>query len=129
MNSIESSAKTTEEAIALGLEKLGASYADVQIDIISEGSKGFLGFGSKPVVVKLTKKEEDNASAEVLSAVSLSDAIAGKKPRTQTRQTAQKPEKEARPAAAEAPAKKPETRAAAASVAKDEAAQETAPAE
>ena len=32
-----------EEAISLGLEELGVSLADVKIDIVEEGTKGFLG--------------------------------------------------------------------------------------
>ena len=44
MRSVESSAKTMEEAVTQGLEKLGVSFADVKIDILDEGSKGFLGF-------------------------------------------------------------------------------------
>ena len=36
MRSVESSAKTMEEAISLGLEKLEASIADVTIDIVEE---------------------------------------------------------------------------------------------
>ena len=53
MRSVESSAKTMEEAVTQGLEKLGVSFADVKIDILDEGSKGFLGIlGGKPVVVQ-----------------------------------------------------------------------------
>lgn len=49
MRSVESSAKTMEEAVTQGLEKLGVSFADVKIDILDEGSKGFLGIlGGKP---------------------------------------------------------------------------------
>ena len=59
MRSVESSAKTMEEAVSLGLEKLGASLADVNIDILDEGSKGFLGIlGGKPCVVRLTMRED-----------------------------------------------------------------------
>ena len=54
MRSVESSAKTMEEAVSLGLEKLEASIADVTIDIVEEGSKGFLGLGSKDAVVKVS---------------------------------------------------------------------------
>ena len=43
MRSVESSAKTMEEAVTQGLEKLGVSFADVKIDILDEGSKGFFG--------------------------------------------------------------------------------------
>ena len=62
MRSVESSAKTMEEAVTLGLEKLGVSFSDVKIDILDEGSKGFLGFlGGKPVVVRLTVREDEEA--------------------------------------------------------------------
>lgn len=58
MRSIESKAKTMEEAVSLGLEQLGVSFEDVNIDILDEGHKGFLGLlGAKPVVVRLTVKE------------------------------------------------------------------------
>lgn len=42
MKSYESSAKTIEEAISAGLEKLGASISDVTIDVLEEGSKGLV---------------------------------------------------------------------------------------
>ncbi len=75
MRSIQSSAKTMEEAVTQGLEKLGVSLGDVTIDILDEGSKGFLGLlGSKPVMVKLTVREgvEDG---DILSAFSLEEAV------------------------------------------------------
>ena len=76
MRSIQSSAKTMEEAVTLGLEKLGVSLGDVTIDILDEGSKGFLGLlGGKPVVVKLTVREGVDDS-DILSAFSLSDSQA-----------------------------------------------------
>ena len=54
MRSIESKAKTMEEAVSLGLEQLGVSFEDVNIDILDEGHKGFLGLlGAKPVVCLL----------------------------------------------------------------------------
>ena len=63
MKRVESKGKTVEEAISLGLEKLGVSFEDVTIDIISEGEKGFLGFiGTRPAIVNLTLKEDEDAS-------------------------------------------------------------------
>lgn len=63
MKRVESKGKTVEEAISLGLEKLGVSFEDVTIDIVSEGEKGFLGFiGTKPAVVTLTMKEDEEGS-------------------------------------------------------------------
>ncbi|MBQ7901303.1 MAG: protein jag [Clostridia bacterium] len=54
MQSIEMSAKTKDEAIAAALAKLGASIDEVEVEIIEEGAKGFLGFGNKDAVVKVT---------------------------------------------------------------------------
>ena len=54
MQSIEMSAKTKDEAIAAALAKLGASIDEVEVEVIEEGAKGFLGFGNKDAVVKVT---------------------------------------------------------------------------
>ncbi len=76
MKSIQSSAKTMEEAVTQGLEKLGVSLGDVTIDILDEGSKGFLGIlGGKPVVVKLTVRDGVDNS-DILSSFSLREAVA-----------------------------------------------------
>ena len=102
MRSVESSAKTMEEAVTQGLEKLGVSFADVKIDILDEGSKGFLGIlGGKPVVVRLTVREDVEEGEDLLSSVALEDAV--KKPEQKparkraSRSKAEKPAKEAKP--------------------------------
>ena len=106
MKSIESSARTMEEAVSQGLEKLGASFEDVKIEILDEGSKGFLGiWGGKPVVVRLTLRE-DSEAPDVISSVGLSDALEDKKP-ARKRAPAKAEEKPAAEAA-QAPAPKPE---------------------
>ena len=51
---IEKYAKTKEEAIELALSELGVTEADVEIEVVEEGSKGFLGIGSKDACVKVT---------------------------------------------------------------------------
>ena len=56
---IEKSAKTVDEAIALALEELGMSRDEVEVEVIEEGSKGFLGLGSKDAVVKVTANSPD----------------------------------------------------------------------
>jgi spoIIIJ-associated protein len=77
MKSIESSAKTIENAIRQGLEKLDVSLGDVTIDILHEGTKGLFGImGSKDAKVRLTVKE-DNQEDDILSAFSV-DTNAGK---------------------------------------------------
>jgi len=70
MKSIESSAKTIEDAIRQGLEKLDVSLGDVTIDIIQEGTKGLFGImGGKEAIVRLTVKE-DEPEDDILSALS-----------------------------------------------------------
>ncbi|MBQ4631118.1 MAG: protein jag [Clostridia bacterium] len=60
---IEKSAKTKEEAIALALEELGIDESDAVIEVIEEGSKGFLGIGSKDAVVKVTANPNSSKRA------------------------------------------------------------------
>lgn len=67
MKRYEYTAKTTEEAIAKGLEELGLSISDVDIKVLEEGSKGLFGlFGSRPAKVSITVKEEEE---DLLAAV------------------------------------------------------------
>ena len=56
MKKIQKSAKTVDKAIEEALLELNAAREDVEIEVISEGSRGFLGFGSKDAVVKVTEK-------------------------------------------------------------------------
>lgn len=70
MKSIESSAKTIEDAIRKGLETLDVSLGDVSIDIIHEGSKGLFGImGSKDAKVRLTVKDDEQED-DVISSLS-----------------------------------------------------------
>lgn len=95
MRSVESSAKTMEEAISLGLEKLEASIADVTIDILDEGSKGFLGIlGSKPVVVRLTLRDEPEEDESVLSSVNLQSVVKAPEKKPQRRRAKAEPKGE-----------------------------------
>ena len=58
MDFIEVSAKTVDDAITKACIELGISSDRLDIQVITEGSSGFLGFGSKPAVIKVRKKEE-----------------------------------------------------------------------
>lgn len=57
MRSIETIARSVEEAITDGLKKLGATRDQVEITILDEGNKGLFGIlGSKQAKVKLELK-------------------------------------------------------------------------
>lgn len=56
--SIIKQAKTKDEAIRLGLNEIGKTRDDVEIEIIEEGSAGFLGLGSKDAIVKIIYEED-----------------------------------------------------------------------
>ena len=59
MKSIEISAKSVEEAIKSALDELNVTKDKVQIEVLDEGSKGFLNLiGSKPAKVKVTVKRD-----------------------------------------------------------------------
>ena len=68
MKQYEFSARTQDEAVEMGLQELGVSIADVDIQVIEEGSKGLFGlFGSRPVKVRLTLKDaEEDPLADLL---------------------------------------------------------------
>ena len=109
MKSIESSAKTIEDAIRQGLEKLDVSLGDVTIDIIQEGSKGLFGIvGGKEAKVRLTVKEDEQED-DILSAFSDDKKQEKQKPapkRKQRKESAAK--KKSKPAVKEdKPAPKP----------------------
>ena len=55
--------KAVDDAIMNGLTELGLGLDQVDIEIVQEGTKGFLGFG-KPAIVRLTKKVTNTNKAE-----------------------------------------------------------------
>ncbi|MFP4191954.1 MAG: RNA-binding cell elongation regulator Jag/EloR, partial [Candidatus Hydrogenedentota bacterium] len=58
MRSVEVSAKTREEAIDEGLRKLNAERHEVHVEVLDEGSSGFLGFGARPVRLRMSAEGE-----------------------------------------------------------------------
>lgn len=53
----EFSAKTVDEAITKASIEYETSSENLEIQVISQGKAGFLGFGAKPAIIKAAKKE------------------------------------------------------------------------
>ena len=51
---LEVIAPTVEDAISKGLDELGLTAADVSVEVLDSGGKGFLGLGKRQVRVRLT---------------------------------------------------------------------------
>ena len=58
MRRIETSGKTVEEAIEIGLNELDVNRAEVEIEVVSKGKTGILGIRSEPAKVILTIVEK-----------------------------------------------------------------------
>ena len=71
---IQFSAKTKSEAITKACIELGVSSDQLEIQVISEGSNGFFGIGTKPAVIKVRKIEsvsEEEEMKEIVETVKL----------------------------------------------------------
>ncbi len=81
MKTIESMGKTTEDAIKNALSELKVTEDRVTIEILEEGSKGFLNIiGVKPAKVRVTVKrdyisEANNFLREVLNSMKIKAEI------------------------------------------------------
>jgi len=74
MKSVETEAKTTEEAIHKACQELGVSREDLEVEVLSNGSSGFLGLGAKNAKIRATVKEKSvPPSSEVRSPRAISD--------------------------------------------------------
>ncbi len=58
MRRIETSGKTVEEAIEIGLNELDVNRTEVEIEVVSKGKTGILGIRSEPAKVTLTVVEK-----------------------------------------------------------------------
>ena len=57
MRSMEFSGRSVDEAIFIGLNEMGVTIDEVEIETIQSESKGLFGLGSKMAVVRLTERE------------------------------------------------------------------------
>ena len=114
MDYIEISAKNKSEAIIKASMQLETPSDELDIQVISEGSSGFLGFGSKPAIIRVRKKETAKAEEEEVEALfsePIIKAVEPKKAAEPVHKPVHKKEEKVMPkkeaAKAEAPAKKP----------------------
>ena len=102
---VQFSAKTKSEAITKACIELGVSSDQLEIQVVSEGSSGFFGIGSKPAVIKVRRTDsvsEQEEIEKIVESVKL-DTI-----KEENKKPAKK-EKKAAPAPQEKPVKeKPE---------------------
>lgn len=106
---IQFSAKTKSEAITKACIELGVSSDQLDIEVVSEGSSGFFGIGSKPAIIKARKintvSEEDELQ-EIVDTVKV-DAIKEEQSKKPSRAfvKAEKPAPKSEPAKEKAPVK------------------------
>ena len=110
MEFLEVSAKTVEEAITKACIDLGQSSDQLEIQVITEGSTGFLGIGSKPAVIQVRKKEPEIPEEKIPEAV-IEETAEPKENKRETKneqKKAQKPAKQKQERKKEQPAEEPE---------------------
>ena len=69
METIETTAKTTEEAIEIALKELDVERADVEIDVVSRGKSGILGIGSEPARVRVSVLDKPSDLVKVATEI------------------------------------------------------------
>ena len=103
------SAKTKNEAITKACIELGVTSDQLDIQVISEGSSGFFGIGSKPAIIKARKVEdhsEEKELEEIVASVKL-DAFKDE-PKQEQKKSSPKPETKAPVKASDKPEVKAE---------------------
>jgi len=63
VRSVEAHGKTVEEAIAQALQRLGRTRDEVEITVLSEGSRGVFGIGAEQARVRVTVREPEPVAA------------------------------------------------------------------
>ena len=92
--------KTVDEAVDTGLSELCLKREQVEILVIDQGSKGFLGFGVKPARVQLiVNSEKEKQPAEEKAAAAPAEEVKPEKTKAPT--PAPTKEKQEKPASAE----------------------------
>ena len=74
--SLEIIAPSIEEAITQGAEELGIPREQLEVEILDEGTRGFLGLGTRQARVRLTIRDEyEGEPREIRREIPESEAI------------------------------------------------------
>ena len=103
----EFSGKTVEDAMIEAATTLGIASSELDIEVISKGSSGFLGLGSKPAVIKAKPKQEVKDEIDDILSAAKKPGKSGKKAAKPTEKKEAKVQ-EAEPVAEKAPEVKTE---------------------
>ncbi|WP_394175415.1 RNA-binding cell elongation regulator Jag/EloR [Guptibacillus hwajinpoensis] len=84
MRSVTVTGKTIEEAMKDALNQIGTVQENVDIEVLEQPKKGFLGFGGKPARIKVTKKldimeQTSTFLQEVISNMGVEASIEGRR--------------------------------------------------
>lgn len=90
----EFSAKTVDEAITKASLEFETFSENLEIEVISEGKSGFLGFGAKPAIIKVRKKEASEQFETPVEEEKKEEAAAQEIPKTARKETVKEPKKE-----------------------------------
>jgi spoIIIJ-associated protein len=69
-DSVEVLAPSIDEAIIVGLTRMVATREEVEIEVLDEGSRGFLGIGARDARVRLTRRQKQAPTAPKVEPVS-----------------------------------------------------------
>ena len=91
----EFSAKTVDEAITKASLEFETFSENLEIEVISEGKSGFLGFGAKPAIIKVRKKETSEQLETPVEEEKKEEAAAQEIPKTARKETVKEQKREA----------------------------------
>lgn len=95
----EITAKTVDEAITKACLEFGISSDNLEIEVVREGTSGFFGFGSKPAIIRVRRKaeEEEFNILEELKKEEQKKEVVRKEPKKEPRKDIKKePKKESK---------------------------------
>lgn len=91
----EFSAKTVDEAITKASLEFETFSENLEIEVISEGKSGFLGFGAKPAIIKVRKREASEQLETPVEEEKKEEAAAQEIPKTARKETVKEQKREA----------------------------------